>query len=388
MAFSKQFPSTIKTSNIIIPNIADFEIENPLKKTIFCNGVEIVTTPEFSRKGVVVVEVDNVILFDSRNTNGFSNIASMPINLNAELPRDMFVRIFAFNQVDTNTIECTVNVFLDEVSKSLDSKLTYISTDIVNSVVSEQEILFPLELRAENSVTTKLITLTGYKKLILVMTAGAYLDTVIALIGGANVVDGDLFTLGNGIFMDRNTAPTVFASVDFGSIANRTPSAKLNKSNSDNVYTISFQKSDNNIDWTEIDSAVVSSAGDTTFDSTPGDSFRYLRLVVSFTAQNNPTAITTFASYQIYDGTFLGGVANLSFEVEDGFGDFKTLISASSIGAVTQGNFVLITIGDVINDVGNSKFNFALPSTQTGFRAKLTIDSDGINIGVSIEKIS
>ena len=122
MVFSKQFPKSLTTSNTSIPDEPDFTVTNPLKENIFCNGVEVVCTPEFTRKGVMIIKVDGVTHYDSRNTSGFIRIGKMPITLNAEIKRDVKVEIFIFNQVDSNNIGCNVTVFLSLESKQLDSK--------------------------------------------------------------------------------------------------------------------------------------------------------------------------------------------------------------------------------------------------------------------------
>jgi len=175
MVYSHQFPKTISTSKTSISDDADFSVTNPLKKDVFCNGIEVVPSPEFTRKGVMIVKIDGITQYDSRNTNGFLRMAKVPITLNLLMKRDVKVEIFIFNVKDENIIECTVNVFLSEESKQLDSSMQYISDDVVNSLVSEEEILFENKVYF-NETVTKLIDMKGYKKLIVNMSASTILD--------------------------------------------------------------------------------------------------------------------------------------------------------------------------------------------------------------------
>lgn len=170
MTYSRQFPKTIITSKTSIPDEPDFSVTNPLKKNVFCNGVEIVCSPEFTRKGAVVIKVDGITQFDSRNTNGFLRVAKLPVTINTPMKRDVIVDVFVFNEIDSNEISCSVTVFLSEESKNLDSSLQYISDETVNALVSESQILFPLRTY-NNEIVTKLIDMKGYKKIIILIHA-------------------------------------------------------------------------------------------------------------------------------------------------------------------------------------------------------------------------
>jgi len=63
------------------------------------------------------------------------------------------------------------------------------------------------------------------------------------------------------------------------------------------------------------------------------------------------------------------------------------LISSSEFGTITSGNTVIRQIGDVVSQTGADKVGFVLPSTQTAFRAKLTL-INAIETGVSILKVA
>ena len=100
-------------------------------------------------------------------------------------------------------------------------------------------------------------------------------------------------------------------------------------------------------------------------------------------AQQAPVGIL-----EVYDGNVLGGSAALSFEVlDDNTSQRITLVSSAQLGTVSFGTLISKQIGDVINDLANDKFNIALPSTQTNFRAKLVVTGN-LNIRVSILKVS
>jgi len=382
MTFSKQIPATIKTTNTKIPPIPDFSFENPLKKNMFVNGIEIVSTPEFSRKGVIIIAVDNNILFDSRDTEGFSNVAFMPVNLNAVFERDRFVTVSAFNQVDKNEIKVTINVFVDEVERTLDSSLQYISDDVVNSVVSELETIFP-QIPRTNIEETQIIQMKGYHKLILMIDVALY-DSPTAIIGGSNVVDGDLNTFGDTSNVNgAGNQFAIFGKVDFGNIASRLAKVKFKQDLGLGTYRYDFERSDDDSIWTLIATVTNNTTANQFLDSGVDVSFRYLRISATFVSGS--IASTNVGSFELYDSNIIGGTAEVSFEVENAFGAFLTLIDAASIGSIVQGTNVVKTIGDVINDLGNDKFNYSLPSNQTRFRIRLKILNGSITVGVSVE---
>lgn len=456
MAFSKQYPSTINTNNTKIPAIADFEIENPLKKTIFCNGVEIISSPEFSRKGVVVIEVNNVVLFDSRKTSAFESVGKLPVSLNAELERDMFVRVYAFNQVDTNSISCTINIFLDEVSKTLDSSLEYLSQDVVNSIVSKSEVLFPFQTYPNiNSPFVNLINMEGYKKLIVLLSASS-IETIEkiqdATIGtfqiGTRGWKGQFLEIvsGNNIntfsFTDNNEAEIwdtknsnnkklsishiPHTTQTFLNVLNRTQSPNSNDCSKNRVEIFGNSTSLWNVDessTSDFSSDVVNLLSEVTTSALTNlpTTRRYVRftqkVTVSFStsttsvgSDNNctpnnctdsngclisggngmlvvPRAFHPIILTGMFDSLTTNGEAKLSFEIlDDASKKWLELIASSEFGTVTEGQEVVSQIGDV-NTISVSGYTYALPSTQTNFRGKLTV-SGGIETGVTIHKVS
>lgn len=416
MTFSKQFPQTITTSDTSIPTIPNFRIENPLKKTVFCNAIELVTSPEFSRKGVLIIRVNNVDLYDSRKQNAFTNVAKMAIPLDAELERDRFVEIFVFNDVDSNLITCNVTIFLDEFSKSLDSSFQYISDNVVNTVVSEEEVIIPFENHFPSTEIFKLIDMKGYKSFILNMAGQAYVSpTLISPVNvppftnTSNITDGVLSTSSGSTFtMTPVTNRTWVFTIDFGSSRLGNPSTRYAMAVQLGVTTRIFQGNFNvefstdNINYTPIDDTnnplVVSIVGQSTFafptttvDNSVNVNFRFIRFTIVFTTDVGTAGGSAFNMqiFEMFDGDALGGTASVSFEeldISDGI--FNEFIPASEFGTVTVGNAVKVQVGNVSN-LSQSGKTYLLPSTQTGFRAKFNVTSTGgITTGVSIRKVA
>jgi hypothetical protein len=181
----------------------------------------------------------------------------------------------------------------------------------------------------------------------------------------------------------------VAGAIDFGSIASRVPKGRGKRTtiNGGNNYNWELQVSNDNNVWTTVSSADSGSTNTVVDLEGAAQSFRYLRLRLAWASG---TADTTQGQCgELYDASLFGGTAEISFEVFDSSSNnWLELISATSIGALSQGQSFVKTIGDTINDVSNNKFNFKLPKTQTKFRAKLTIKNASISVGVSIAKVA
>lgn len=443
MTFSKQIPATIITTNTKIPNIPDFSFTNFFKKNMFVNGVEIITSPEFSRKGVIIIAVDNNILFDSRDTNGFENVAFMPINLNAVFERDRIVTVSAFNQVDTNKIEVTINVFIDEVERTLNSALQYFSQDVVNRAISDGEVLFSFRIY-NDEVVTQLLDMKGYLKLIVNIASQTVEDAILVSEIQATLETLDMFystdintfaiLYPNPVCGSRNdpTGPEVsfIGTYDLGGISpyalefdlslpsgqTKGGSYPLSCTNStlNQTSTLGFssqtqiEESDfPNTGFTIFQPFTTSIIGTNNFAITK----RFIRITIKASATvgqanvlNNSgpclsicgLTLTKFSNVlqngititNIFNSEAKGGTAGLSFEELDVSNNvFTEYIDEDEFGTVTEGQAIKAQIGDV-NNISLTGKAFLLPSTQTGFRAKLTVTGGGIETGVSIRRVS
>lgn len=458
MVFSKQFPKKLTTNSTSIPDEPNFTVTNPLKKDVFCNGLEVIPSPEFTRKGAMVVKIDGITQYDSRNTDGFLRIAKIPITLNLSMKRDIKVDVFIFNEKDTNLIECTVTVFLSEESKQLDSSMQYISDDVVNSLVSESSILF--EKRGyNNEVVTKLIDMAGYSKLILNIASSTIPDAdkisqtqvnlIFATTSVSNLNSSTQWGLTSGepnIFVATDGSRTVNnimafidsekgeCIVDFGSDLSRLLSLTINDLDALHRLLVTTQpiiffdhgkktgffyvrfaqrfkilESDDNITFNLVqDFGSIFLSGN--FSAIPITK-RYIKIVIEVNGYLVPESTATFninddfvafvfdvtpANQSIvinnvtdvFDGNLKGGTASLSFdELDVSSNIFTEFIPASEFGTISEGENIKRQIGDVSNIAQSGKTYF-LPSTQTGFRVKLSVTGGGIETSVSIRKIS
>ena len=107
------------------------------------------------------------------------------------------------------------------------------------------------------------------------------------------------------------------------------------------------------------------------------------RLITNFSGGNS--ANMGFECAELWDGLNFGGFGIVSFDVKDAFGNFNPLIAGEDIGAISQGEPVVLTIGEVEDDF-ITKFNYSLPSSQTDFGIRLKVEQGAVTLGVSISR--
>ncbi len=114
-------------------------------------------------------------------------------------------------------------------------------------------------------------------------------------------------------------------------------------------------------------------------------SFRYSR----WTWEVEGGEAMVISIYEIYDALTMGGTGSLTFEVRDPETDtWSEFIASSEFGTITQGASAIIEqIGDVTTKSVSGK-TYALPSTQTDFRAKYSITVNALKNAVSIQKVA
>jgi len=384
MTFQQIFSGEIVTSDTKKPDSANFTQKNPLKSNVFVNGIELILSPEFSQKGAIVIMIDGIMKFNSAKTK-IKGYAKFPIPLKQEILRDVEIEVFAWNKEDTNVIECSLNLSMSSEPQPFNSQAVPLSPTILNQFVSDDIILFPNATR-NNTDETKLIFMEGYKKLLVALAAAPYAAPVQVGIN-SQVVDGDLntkYTDSTGFGSGGETR--FYSYVDFGDNLSRIVAAKVESSGSFQSITWTLQ-GDNDSSFpspTDVGS-VVSSNGNPATVTGSAQTFRYYRLKA--VSSGGGAGGTQASIYEIYDSNGFGGTASLSFEtLNPDTNAWTEFIAASEFGTITDGNSINAQIGDVITKSISGK-TYALPSTQTGFRARLVVTGGGMAISVSAQRV-
>ena len=392
MTFSHTEPIDLTITETKRPTRPQFQFKNPLRDDIFVNGIDLISTPEFSAKGSLIIRVNRETVFDS-SLKSIQGYAKYPISLNKEFLRDRTIEIFAWNSKDTNTLKFSGNISISDEPSLFQSQAEPLGKDLLNTVLSDNESLFQTRNYSDETVT-QIIDMSGFRKIILIIASDkTLLPTVESFIGYAdteNTVDADLTTKTPNESLDLDDYTTHEIIADFGRVASRKIRAQAESYHGGSSTSIVFTKleiSDNPIGpWTQVDETSQSGTGGTTktHELDGGtQTFRYARV-----AQKKTTSFGGIGAInEIFDGDALGGQADISFEVLNRpLNRFIEYISSASIGAQSFGVDKTIIIGDVINDVSGNKFNFALPSSQTDFQARMTVTGN-INVGVSVIKV-
>lgn len=387
MVFQKAILKKISTTNTKRPSTPQIIFENPLDQDIFINGIELLPEAEFSQKGRLLILVNEVPVFNEDDSNQFFGYSKFPIPLGKILRRSNDIQVFAWNGTDSNTIKVQVNFSLSEVLQPFNAQAETLERSSFNAIVSEGVSIFPTKARLIGSEIT-LIDLQGYKKIIITLTKNSsILPTIISSDWGtsANIVDGDVLTISAN---QATTGEIDEVIVDFGSIATRNIKLKLKISINTAGDTVEFKTfiSDDGIGFNLVDTRTESAIQievDKFFDI-GSETFKF----VKFTQQRIAgTGTPQNAIYELYDSNEIGGTASLSFEVKDvNEGLWSEFIAASEFGTISTGAAIVSQVGDV-NTISISGKTYALPSTQTNFRAKYTITNDGFKNGVSMIKV-
>ena len=380
MSFQEVFSGQIITNATIKPDSPQFSKTNPLKSNVFVNGIELILTPEFSKKGAILVLIDGHTKFNSLGTNPFSGYSKFPIPLKQEILRDVKTEIFAWNKVDSNSIECNLNLSMSKDPQPFSSQAVPMDLQVYNDFVSENEILFPQSTRVNNT-ETKLIDMKGNKKLRVFFSAAVYVPNLSVIIGDSTIIDGNLAT---GYVTLGGT--TTMAVVDFGTSISRNIEAFCHvQSGGSSNYNYILEGSNDNVSYTPIHT--INKSGvfnvDITLIST-SQSYRYYRVRMDrISGFDTPTDTV----YEIYDTSLFGGTSSLSFEgLDPSSNQWIEIIAASEFGTIANGSALSKEVGDV-NTISVSGKTYALPSTQTSFRAKL-VTIGTLQTSISITRMS
>ncbi len=351
LTFQKVEPFSITTTATTKPDSPNKKIENPLKKDIFVNGIELMLHPEFTKKGKLLITVNEVSVFENETEELFG-YSKYPIPLGKTLKRSNSIKIFAWNGDDSNKLLVTGNIFLAENNQPFNSQAQALTLAAFNRVVSPNDIIFANALRSP-ATFTELISLDGHK--VMIVTVSKSTPDVEGV--QSNHHDGDFLTEStfshNGI--DDTTHKT-----DFGSIAvreiivNRRVDTCTTASKTYEIAT-----SDDNIIWNDKISATQDSCG-TKNHLIASHSFRYIRIIYKSLVGGDTYSGATI---EFFDTSKYGGNGELSFEIRNpDSGTWSEFIA--SLGIMKDGD---ADIRKIIS--GN------LPSTQTDFRAKYVVAS-------------
>jgi len=374
MTFQKVEPFSITTTDTVKSDSPNKKIVNPLKKDIFVNGIELLLSPEFSKKGKLLILVNDVSIFENK-TGELVRYSKYPIPIGKVLKRSNNIQIFAWNDEDSNTIKVTGNIFLAEDKQPFNSQAEALTQADSNRAVSPSEIVFPVLARLPASFV-KLIDLDGHKAMIVSISKTSPQSTLVFLRNEGSWTQTATMTNALDNDLDSVTAPshqvdsgnTASVILDFGSIAIRRPTFKINKTNA-GAHNWEIFTSDDDISYNSKASGSHSGTGIHRENGTT-HSFRYLKIEFS-----SATA-SSFGWREIFDALLLGGIGTVTFEVrnpaDDTWSTYKTV--SPSIEDADASVIQLIS--------GN------LPSSQTDFRIKYSITVDALTNSVSIIKVT
>ena len=258
---------------------------------------------------------------------------------------------------------------------------------------SRSDIVIPKIQRSENSITTALINMKGNRNLIVTMTtAPAVRPNVDSYHSGAtdygNAVDASQST-----YMDLNSNND-FVIIDFGSSVNRTVYFYVSYrhhwhtgtgGNGSTFLGLAIQGSNNKTTWTNLtynQTQWLPNSGEMRYHVRRCNqySYRYYRV------KNTNTYYKSRGNlHDVFNGKIYGGIGYLSFEILSPFNTWQTLIHASEIGTITN---IATQNQNITREFGESISRHILPSSQSKFRAKLSITFGGLKTGIGIMRVA
>lgn len=394
MTFSKSIVKKIATGDTKRPNSAQIEIDNPLDADTFVNGIELILSPEFSKKGNVIIEINEIVEFDANQSELFLGYSKFPIPLSKVLRRGEKIRIYAWNGEDDNVITLNVNTAISSEPQPFNSQAESLGTDVLNSAVSGTENVFELDDYSDETVT-QLISLVGNSSIILMMAASDALspqedDRNSEWTNDSNMTDGNLANASDSTLFSSpyNVNDVRQIWFDFGEALNRTVGIKMgfNPSvviTSSPTFEARVYESADDVSYSLLHTETFtpplgsfSTIQEYDLSLTPNSASRYFRIDYIVTVAGTGSSGNIKARvYEVYDYNRTTGSASLSFDIlEKQTNQWIEYISASDIGAFTEGAAIQKQIGSTIeDDPVSNKFNRFLPSTQDSFRAKLIV---------------
>ena len=137
MVFQKSILKPITTSGTVRPDIAQIVQDNPLDKDVFVNGIELILSAEFSKKGKLLILINEVSVFDENDSEAFFGFSKFPIPLGKTLRRSNDIQVFAWNGTDSNLLDIKVNMVLAGMLQPFNSQAEGLRKEQFNIAVSE-----------------------------------------------------------------------------------------------------------------------------------------------------------------------------------------------------------------------------------------------------------
>ncbi|MDE2589196.1 MAG: hypothetical protein KGL95_05980, partial [Patescibacteria group bacterium] len=220
---------------------------------------------------------------------------------------------------------------------------------------------------------TQQLDLAGYKKLLLLIAAAAYVKPVNITTSGYvqgvnnNSIDGNLATYSTPSATLSGGAGDII--VDWGNSAIRAVQVSMGGFITGGA-TITYFYSNDGITYYA-------------YNLGTQQNLRYIKMHI---VDGNQPQVYSFNLYEIYDGNTFGGTAAISFEAyEPSSGQWIEIISSGSIGTVSQGQAVSKQLGDTMV---STNLNNILSSNYAGLRIKLTITNGPIQNAVSVQRLA
>lgn len=397
MTYEESIPKNITTTQTSRPNTPQVKIRNPQDADIFVNLIEILPNVDFALDGKIIILINGVPVLDE-SFDFFRQYSKYPLPLGKKLERGQYVEIFVWNGTNSDSIRCDFNIHLSSEQKLIPSVATPLTNDEKNIARSESENIFPIESRNVGSYPA-LVDMKGYKKLILSLGGATITYSIVDFpsyteppylkinYAGTTLTDLDLITDGFAIGWDVGSNPQRMMALDFGDNKARKLSLALKWDYLTGVSSARHRiySSEDGVIWTLQNDTTKSGSSPTdenqtvSFDTT----CRYLKMLI-----DSISGIGIIFYNEIYDrNEFGGGSAAVSFEIKDINGSWIEFIPSSEFGTVSTGTSIVKQLGDVTTKSISGE-TYALPSTQTDFRAKLTITIGLFRNGVKILRVA
>lgn len=392
MSFQTSILEKITTSDTTRPTLPQIKIKNPLDAKTVLNGILLILSPEFSKKGKLIIDVNNVTIFDENDSEAFEGFSKFAIPLGIDIKRGRDIKIFAWNSSgDAASIKVSANVSISENPESFNGESVPLGRDVFNQSNSQDEILVTYQEYSNESVQ-KEIEMTGYENVI-VKIPSAFISWIVDSSDFPAALDEGLDgVLGNGevqvevalatyeMILDSGELSTRVLEVETGGSHTGTPTPSTTEeiytSVDDVVYTLKNTRTIPSSSSGPITESTVSIAS---------HSYRYVKIININTVAG---AVDNRIRYrEIYEK--LKATATANFEVFDSNSDqWIEYISASEIGTIASGTNIAVQFGKSVSRIASDKIGFLLPSEFSILRVNFIVSAGRLTTGMSIIKVA
>ena len=405
---------------------------NNTKRTLFFNKFDLLPDTNFIRYGSMYVTKNGITLFSSdREDKPLTQYSQFPIRDKLfTLQRDEEFEIYTNTTNTDYTIGLGVSIELEhEDIPSSSILIPYVATP--QEIGSESEILFELLVRSGSNPYYKILDMKGFRNLIVLIQASmvesptlecptmltdADYSYSVSTSGSQIIVKENecRFDLISGENHNINFNPSAISNVGLGSFGCRVsygyPTHNQGSGTDGTIYYITTNAiytrtysiyGYDNADFSDTPETILEDVTSSQLASVQTTK-RFIKMIekmsIAFTTapatsthQNNigygdtcsrnisGTHTPIPSTFTVQDLNFVGGSAQLSFEVKDEDGNWYSYIDSDEINAVTHGGRVKVELGE-------TRTGHILPSTPNSFRAKLEI-TGAIQTGVSVIRV-